>query len=42
VNRDGVGQGHLDMKGTGMSVGIWQFTATLPDGSQHQARIQLK
>jgi len=35
-------QFNLDTKATGMSVGIWQLTATLSDGSQHQAWIQLK
>jgi hypothetical protein len=33
---------NLDTKGTGMSTGIWQLTATLSDGSQHQVWIQLK
>ena len=38
------GQWHfnLDTKGTGMSVGIWQLSATLSDGSQHHVWIQLK
>jgi len=33
---------NLDTKGTGMSVGIWQLSATLSDGSQHHVWIQLK
>jgi uncharacterized repeat protein (TIGR03803 family) len=35
-------QFNLDTKGTGMSVGIWQLSATLSDGSQHHVWIQLK
>ena len=33
---------NLDTKGTGMSMGIWLLRATLSDGSQHAAWIQLK
>ncbi len=33
---------NLDTKATGMSVGIWQLLATLSDGSQHHAWIQIK
>ena len=33
---------NLDTKATGMSAGIWQLLATLSDGSQHHAWIQLK
>ena len=33
---------NLDTKGTSMSPGIWLFRATLSDGSQHSAWIQLK
>jgi len=33
---------NLDTKGTGMSTGIWQLIATLSDGTQHSAWIQLK
>jgi outer membrane protein assembly factor BamB len=35
-------QFNLDTKATGMSTGIWQLTATLSDGSQHQVWVQLK
>ena len=35
-------QFNLDTKGTGMNVGIWQLLATLSDGSQHTAWIQIK
>jgi len=33
---------NLDTQGTLMSDGIWLLTATLSDGSQHSAWIQLK
>jgi len=33
---------NLDTKATGMSVGIWLLRATLSDGSQHIAWIQIK
>jgi hypothetical protein len=33
---------NLDTKATGMTVGIWLLQATLSDGSQHNAWIQLK
>jgi hypothetical protein len=33
---------NLDTKATGMSTGIWLLRATLSDGSQHSACIQLK
>jgi hypothetical protein len=33
---------NLDTKATGMTVGIWQLLATLSDGSQHLAWIQIK
>ena len=33
---------HLDTKATGMSIGIWLLRATLSDGSQHTAWIQIK
>jgi hypothetical protein len=33
---------NLDTKATGMSAGIWLLRATLSDGSQHSAWIQLK
>jgi len=33
---------NLDTQATGMSVGIWQLVATLSDGSQHRAWIQIK
>ncbi len=39
---DGQWQFNLDTKATGMSIGIWQFIATLSDGSQHSVWIQLK
>jgi hypothetical protein len=35
-------QFNLDTKGTGMSIGIWLLRATLSDGSQHSAWIQIK
>ncbi|MBI3848900.1 MAG: HYR domain-containing protein [Verrucomicrobia bacterium] len=35
-------QFNLDTKGTGMSTGIWLLRATLSDGSQHSAWIQIK
>jgi N-acetylneuraminic acid mutarotase len=35
-------QFNLDTKATGMSVGTWLFIATLSDGSQHSAWVQLK
>ena len=39
---DGQWQFNLDTKATGMTVGIWQVLATLSDGSQHAAWIQVK
>lgn len=33
---------NLDAEATGMSTGKWQLTATLSDGSQHSAWIQIK
>ena len=39
---DGQWHFNLDTKGTGMSNGIWLLVATLSDGSQHEAWIQLK
>ena len=33
---------NLDTRATGMSKGIWLFVATLSDGSQHTAWIQIK
>jgi hypothetical protein len=33
---------NLDTRATGMSLGLWQLLATLSDGSQHAAWIQLK
>jgi hypothetical protein len=33
---------NLDTKATGMSAGIWQLRATLSDGTQHSAWIQIK
>ena len=33
---------NLDTKATGMSIGIWQLTMTLSDGSAHTVWIQLK
>jgi hypothetical protein len=35
-------QFNLDTKATAMSVGIWLLRATLSDGSQHSAWIQIK
>ena len=35
-------QFNLDTRATGMSAGIWLLRATLSDGSQHSAWIQLK
>lgn len=39
---DGTWHFNLDAQATGMSAGIWLLTATLSDGSQHSAWIQLK
>ncbi|HEY9173663.1 MAG TPA: HYR domain-containing protein [Verrucomicrobiae bacterium] len=39
---DGQWHFNLDTKATGMTKGIWQLVATLSDGSQHRAWIQLK
>ncbi len=39
---DGEWHFNLDTKGTGMSVGVWQLVATLGDGSEHRAWIELK
>jgi hypothetical protein len=33
---------NLDTKSTGITTGIWQLGATLSDGSQHTAWIQIK
>jgi hypothetical protein len=33
---------NLDTKLTGLTKGIWQFVATLSDGSQHSVWIQIK
>ncbi len=33
---------NLNTKATGMSVGVWQLVATLSDGSQHYAWVQIK
>lgn len=33
---------NLDTKATGLTKGIWQFVATLSDGSQHRVWIQIK
>jgi hypothetical protein len=33
---------NLDTKASGLSTGIWQLVATLSDGSQHSAWIQIK
>jgi len=33
---------NLDTSGTGMTAGTWLLTATLPDGSEHSAWIQIK
>ncbi len=35
-------QFNLDTKGSGMSAGIWLLVATLSDGSEHSAWIQIK
>lgn len=35
-------QFNLDTKATGLSIGIWQLVATMSDGSEHQAWIQIK
>ncbi|MEJ5277158.1 MAG: right-handed parallel beta-helix repeat-containing protein [Thermogemmata sp.] len=42
VYSDGVWRFNLDTRQSGMSKGIWQLVATLSDGSQHRAWIQLK
>jgi len=39
---DGQWHFNLDTKGTGMSTGTWLLRATLSDGSQHTAWIQIK
>lgn len=39
---DGEWHFNLDTKATGMTRGIWQLVATLSDGSQHRAWIQVK
>jgi hypothetical protein len=39
---NGQWQFNLDTKASGMSVGTWLLIATLSDGSQHTAWIQLK
>jgi hypothetical protein len=38
---DGEWHFNLDTKATGMSAGIWLLRATLSDGSQHTAWIQI-
>jgi len=35
-------QFNLDTKDTGMTIGIWLLLATLSDGSQHSAWVQIK
>jgi hypothetical protein len=42
LTADGHWQFNLDTKGSGMSAGIWLLCATLSDGSQHDAWIQIK
>jgi len=42
LTTDGQWQFNLDTEGTGMSVGIWLLRATLSDGSEHGAWIQIK
>lgn len=33
---------NLDLRGTGMTTGIWQLTATLSDGTEHLVWVQIK
>jgi hypothetical protein len=39
---DGQWHFNLDSKATGMSAGVWLVRATLSDGSQHSAWVQIK
>jgi len=40
--KKGAWHSNLDTKSTGLTAGIWQLIATLPDGSQHAVWIQIK